>query len=112
MPLREGYDVYRAASLVVGMRGHATMIPFGLGTPVLSIISHPKMKYFLDDIERPQWGFDVHDPSLAGSLLDRTMDVLDTEAHYRADIAGIQRTLLEVIQLQLRTMPVFDVAAS
>jgi hypothetical protein len=38
------------------MRGHAGMIPFGCGTPIISLVSHPKMAYFLADIERPEWG--------------------------------------------------------
>nr|MDT0526937.1 polysaccharide pyruvyl transferase family protein [Streptomyces sp. DSM 41633] len=54
-------DVYARTKLVIGMRGHAGMIPFGCGTPIISLISHPKMAYFLSDIERPEWGISVHD---------------------------------------------------
>lgn len=90
----EGYAAYRRASVVVGMRGHATMIPFGLGTPVLSLISHPKMRYFLEDIERPEWGFSVHDGDLAGPLTARTLDVLAHEDAYRKDVADLQLKLL------------------
>lgn len=50
---------YAKPRLVIGMRGHAQMIPFGCNTPILSIISHDKMQWFLDDIQHPDWGVDV-----------------------------------------------------
>ncbi|MCC9690569.1 hypothetical protein [Streptomyces sp. MNU103] len=60
-------DLYARTRLVIGMRGHAGMIPFGVGTPIVSLISHPKMAYFLADIERPEWGVSVHDKDRAPS---------------------------------------------
>lgn len=90
----EAYGVYRSASLVIGMRGHATMIPFGLGTPVLSIISHPKMRYFLEDIGRVEWGVDVHDERLGARLAELTADILGRERAYRDDIRTLQDGLL------------------
>ena len=50
------------------MRGHAQMIPFGCNTPILSIISHDKMQWFLDDIHHPAWGVDVLDSSFESQL--------------------------------------------
>jgi hypothetical protein len=43
-------DVYRQMDLVLGMRGHATIVPFGVGTPVLGMGSHNKVKFFLSDV--------------------------------------------------------------
>jgi polysaccharide pyruvyl transferase WcaK-like protein len=103
MPVEEGYELYRRAGVVVGMRGHASMIPFGLGTPVLSLVSHPKLRFFLADIRRPEWGFDVHDAGLDGALAERTLDVLDRQEHYRQDVADLQLELLEAIQGRLKT---------
>ena len=51
-------EEYIKPKLVIGMRGHAQMIPFGCGTPILSIVSHNKMQWFLDDIGKPEWGVD------------------------------------------------------
>jgi polysaccharide pyruvyl transferase WcaK-like protein len=89
----DGMALYRKASLVVGMRGHATMIPFGLGTPVLSIVSHPKMRYFLEDIGRPEWAVDVDEPNLCDRLLERAVDIIEREAQYREDISDLQLPL-------------------
>lgn len=93
MTLDEGYARYRSASVVVGMRGHATMIPFGLGTPVLSIVSHPKMRYFLDDIGRPEWAFDVDRADLGAALGERVADILAHEDDYRSDVSELQLML-------------------
>lgn len=93
MTLDEGYATYRASSVVVGMRGHASMIPFGLGTPVLSIVSHPKMRYFTEDLGRPEWAFEVDDPTLGVALGERVADILTDEDSYRADVADLQQGL-------------------
>ena len=101
LPVEEGYELYRRAGVVVGMRGHATMIPFGLGTPVLSLVSHPKLRFFLEDIGRPEWGFDVHAPGLSGALAERTLDVLERPEHYRQDVAALQLELLAEVRGRL-----------
>ena len=43
------------------MRGHSQMIPFGLRKNILSIVSHDKLKWFLEDIDHPEWGVDVRE---------------------------------------------------
>ncbi|MFC8731689.1 polysaccharide pyruvyl transferase family protein [Luteimicrobium sp. NPDC057192] len=98
----EGYRLYADASLVVGMRGHATMIPFGLGTPVLSLVSHPKTRYFLEDLRRPEWGFEVNDDGLRDELLERSLDVLSHEPEYRQDVSNLQADLWEHVRAAAR----------
>ncbi|SKC36196.1 polysaccharide pyruvyl transferase family protein [Krasilnikoviella flava] len=98
----EGYRLYADASLVVGMRGHATMIPFGLGTPVLSLVSHPKMRYFLEDLGRPEWGFEVNAERLGDELLERSVDVLSREPEYRQDVSSLQADLWEHVRAAAR----------
>lgn len=60
---------YRSVDLVVGMRGHAQMIPFGVGTPIISLVAHDKMGWFLDDIGHPEWGIDFTDVQFEEKLL-------------------------------------------
>lgn len=95
MSCAEGYALYRQAGVVIGMRGHATMIPFGLNVPVLSIVSHPKMQYFLDDIARPGWGVRADDPALADTLFEKTMAILGDIAAARRDVLDRQEGLYE-----------------
>ncbi|MFD4524561.1 polysaccharide pyruvyl transferase family protein [Streptomyces sp. NPDC058470] len=90
--------VYARTKLVIGMRGHAGMIPFGCGTPIISLISHPKMTYFLRDIGRPEWGVSVHDRDLAELLVERSRDLLDDHPKTVADVHGLQRELWTITQ--------------
>ncbi|MFI1222691.1 MULTISPECIES: polysaccharide pyruvyl transferase family protein [unclassified Streptomyces] len=89
-------DLYRRTRLVIGMRGHAGMIPFGCGTPVISLVSHPKLAYFLADIDRPDWGVSVHERALGARLAERARAVLEDHAAAVADVHDRQRTLWSV----------------
>lgn len=62
---------YSRPRLVVGMRGHAQMIPFGCNTPILSIISHDKMQWFLDDIGHSDWGVDITSSAFEENLFNK-----------------------------------------
>ncbi|MBJ6640036.1 polysaccharide pyruvyl transferase family protein [Streptomyces sp. DHE7-1] len=91
-------ETYARTKLVIGMRGHAGMIPFGVGTPIVSLISHPKMAYFLSDIERPEWGVSVHERNLGEVLTERALDILDHHDRAVADVHGRQELLWQVTQ--------------
>ncbi|MER5947303.1 CDC27 family protein [Streptomyces sp. NPDC001904] len=91
-------DLYRRARLVIGMRGHAGMIPFGCGTPILSLVSHPKLAYFLSDIDRPAWGLSVHDRDLGPRLAERAGALLDDHDAAVADVRAAQEILWKTTQ--------------
>ncbi|AKZ57741.1 hypothetical protein SAM23877_4696 [Streptomyces ambofaciens ATCC 23877] len=101
LPVEQLYDMsndtvralYGSARLVIGMRGHAGMIPFGCGTPILSLVSHPKLAYFLSDIGRPEWGLSVHDRELGPRLTERASSILDDHAAAVADVHAAQEIL-------------------
>ncbi|MFC3237558.1 polysaccharide pyruvyl transferase family protein [Streptomyces nitrosporeus] len=100
--------LYRSTRLVVGMRGHAGMIPFGCGTPVISLVSHPKLAYFLADIDRPDWGVSVHDRALGAVLTERATAMLDDHRAAVADVHGRQDLLWETTRANLAELrPVF-----
>jgi hypothetical protein len=101
LPVEQLYDMsndgirelYRSARLVIGMRGHAGMIPFGCGTPILSLVSHPKLAYFLSDIGRREWGISVHDRALGARLTERAGAILDDHPAAVADVHAAQEFL-------------------
>lgn len=64
---------YNQMDVVLGMRGHAQMIPFGLNCEIISLGSHDKMKWFLDDIEADDWYVELNaDPStLKDTIIER-----------------------------------------
>lgn len=41
---------YKDIDVVIGMRGHAQMIPFGMNCGIVTLGSHDKMRWFLEDI--------------------------------------------------------------
>lgn len=51
---------YREMDIVIGSRGHASMIPFGVGTKIISLGTHPKIKSFLEDIDSLDWYVDLN----------------------------------------------------
>ncbi|MGW7420086.1 glycosyltransferase [Streptomyces sp. NPDC054813] len=91
-------ETYAKTRLVIGMRGHAGMIPFGVGTPIISLISHPKMAYFLNDIERPEWGVSVHERDLGDILTERAIGILDNHSRTVADVHDRQQQLWKVTE--------------
>lgn len=96
---------YSKPRLVIGMRGHAQMIPFGCNTPILSIISHDKMQWFLNDIHHPEWGVDIQSPAFESELLakarelydstDKLVPVLEEEQRH---LWGVTRTNMDYIK--------------
>ena len=66
------YDFYNHIDVVLGMRGHAQMIPFGLNCEIISLGTHDKMKWFLEDINADDWYIDLFDD--VENVSDRIMD--------------------------------------
>jgi Flp pilus assembly protein TadD len=94
-------DVYRRTRLVIGMRGHAGMIPFGCGTPIISLVSHPKLAYFLADLDRPQWGVSVHERMLGARLTERATALLADHPAAVADVHDRQEVLWKVTEANM-----------
>ena len=89
---------YTAPQLVFGMRGHAQMIPFGCVTPILSIISHDKLRWFLEDIKHPEWGVDVKDNDFERKLGDVAEYILNNKAKIKRELLEAQDYLWDVTQ--------------
>jgi len=67
---KEVIDYYSSCNLVFGMRGHAQMIPLGLGIPIYSLISHDKMAFLLEDIGKINWGCEINDELFEKNILN------------------------------------------
>ena len=67
------FEFYNKMDVVIGMRGHAQMIPFGLNCKIITLGSHDKMRWFLEDIDATDWYVDLtEDPK---SLSERIEEV-------------------------------------
>jgi len=97
-------DEYSKVSLALGMRGHAQMIPFGLNVPILSLISHDKLGFFLDDIGHPEWGVEIKSPNFRNNLYNK-LNLLTNELENTSDkISNAQEKLWEVTQQNLHSI--------
>lgn len=95
-PVREALDVYSKTPLTIGMRGHSQLIPFGMGNAIISLISHDKLWYFLDDIGHNEWGIDVQSPDLEEQLIAKIEFVQSNSDLIRSQIASAQRGLWDI----------------
>jgi polysaccharide pyruvyl transferase WcaK-like protein len=93
---------YAKVDFAFGMRGHAQMIPFGLRRPIMSIISHDKMRFFLEDLERLEWGVEVDAPDIAERLVAALHRVESERASVRTEIARAQEAVWDETQMNLR----------
>jgi len=53
--------IYKCMNVVIGMRGHSNIISFGMGTPLISMGSHNKNRFFMKDIGEEQYLIDLRD---------------------------------------------------
>ncbi|MEO1053528.1 MAG: polysaccharide pyruvyl transferase family protein [Bacteroidota bacterium] len=72
------YDFYNEMELVMGMRGHAQMVPFGLNCKIISLGSHNKLRWFLEDIDALDWLVDLNEqPQLiAEEIVSKSLSLL------------------------------------
>lgn len=81
-------QVYQHMHLVIGMRSHSQLIPFGLRRGIISVISHDKLQRFLKDMSLGKWGIDVQDTGFSDRLftqyrqMNRGLDVYDDAQEY------------------------------
>jgi len=89
-------EYYSSVNLVIGMRGHAQMIPFGCGTPILSLVSHDKLRWFLEDIDKEEWGIEVRSPDIQDELTEKVNGMLSNEDQVRKELQQSQSILWEL----------------
>ncbi len=77
---KETIDFYSKLEIVLGARGHAQMIPFGVGTRIISLGTHNKLKYFLEDIDAVDWFVDLTEkPERLSNTLTETFFKINEE---------------------------------
>lgn len=97
--LRDIFEPLRyiaSTAISVGMRGHAQMIPFGLGNPIVSLFTHNKLKYFLDDIGFPELLVDVRQKNFADKLVEKVEMLHNNIGSIRASFFQKQLDLFRV----------------
>ena len=94
--------IYSEPVLVLAMRGHAQLIPFGCQTPVLSIISHDKLQWFLEDIGHIEWGIDVREDEFYKKLMQTMQYMLSNLSKIKTEIVISQEKLWEITKENIK----------
>ncbi|SHL74506.1 polysaccharide pyruvyl transferase family protein [Roseibium suaedae] len=84
-------DAYRQMDLAIGMRGHATIVPFGMNTPVLGLGSHDKVGFFLEEVGMlDNWLSNQTDAAAGGAeaIASKILQVLAERPDQKARMAG------------------------
>jgi len=97
-------SVYKRPTVTVGMRGHAQMIPFGCGRPIVSLVSHDKMQWFLDDTGLSDRGIEVDDVELPSKISNQVLQILSNPQRESDRIHQAMLKLWDVTQFNSRTI--------
>jgi polysaccharide pyruvyl transferase WcaK-like protein len=97
-------EYYRDLPITIGMRGHSQMVPFGVGNAIISLVSHDKLAWFLEDIQHPEWGIEINKPGLEGSLKEKIQYVGGNLLRIRKEIELSQALLWSVTHNNLQTV--------
>lgn len=89
-------DFYAEIPLTIGMRGHSQMIPFGMGGAIISLISHNKMGYFLEDIRHREWGVDIREENLETRLREKIQYLDDNRPQVQEELLAAQQELWQI----------------
>ncbi|MBL1210145.1 polysaccharide pyruvyl transferase family protein [Geminocystis sp. GBBB08] len=95
-------EAYKAPALVLGMRGHAQMIPFGCQTPILSLVSHDKLQWFLDDINQSHWSVDLLENHVSDKIVEKGLEILNSQSSTIEIIKNEQQKLWNVTQVNVK----------
>ena len=95
-------QAYAESSLVIGMRGHSQLIPFGCNTPILSIITHDKMTWFLEDINHTELGVDILNPDFETILKEKALYIYRNKEKYIEELSIEQNNLWATTQTNLK----------
>ena len=82
---------YKSMDLIIAMRGHSQIIPFGQNKKVVSLISHDKLRWFLEDVEMENTGIDVNDKGLHDKLLHLIDQVLNSKSYLVKQKKGLTK---------------------
>jgi len=92
----EFVDIYRQMNFVIGMRGHANIIPFGQGTPIIGFASHRKVRYFLEDSCLSEYLVDLRFPETSST--DHIIHKVNSFFTHRKDYLWIAEKSLNQAQ--------------
>lgn len=98
---------YNQMDVVLGMRGHAQMIPFGVNCQIISLGSHEKMRWFLEDIDAQDWYVELTEdiPTLSDRVVTKFEEIHERGgAETTRRLLRAQDRLLEITEANMRSI--------
>jgi len=84
-------NLYNSMDVIIAMRSHAQLVPFGQKKKVISLISHDKIKWFLEDVHMEYTGIEVNVKNLGEELPSLVDDILADEEYYNKQKDALQK---------------------
>lgn len=81
---------------ILGTRGHAQMVPFGLGATPLSLAVHDKIGYFAEDIGHAEWALDPRADDFEDTLYRTLHETYERQPELRAELSRTRDGLRDV----------------
>lgn len=88
------YDLYRKAHVALCMRVHSQVCAVGLGTPMVSLASLPRMNAYMKDVGLADYVVNVVDPDAGAKvehLLERLLSDSSARARFRDVPIGLRK---------------------
>jgi hypothetical protein len=94
--LYKGVEYFADLPYFLGTRGHAQMVPFGMGSIPVSLLVHHKTGYFARDIGHPEWAVDPRQDGFADRLYAVLHEVEECRTELRAELAEVRERFYRV----------------
>lgn len=89
--LYQGVEYFAGLPIILGTRGHAQMVPFGMGTIPLSLYVHHKTRYFATDLGHADWAIDPRADDFQDTLYKTINDVHERQPELRKELADVRQ---------------------
>jgi hypothetical protein len=94
--LYKGVEYFADLPYVLGTRGHAQMVPFGMGSIPVSLLVHHKNRYFARDIGHPEWAVDPREDGFTDRLYGLLHEVAERRTELRTELAEVRKRFYQV----------------
>jgi hypothetical protein len=88
--LFKGVEYFADLPYFLGTRGHAQMVPFGMGSIPVSLLVHHKTGYFARDLGHPEWAVDPRKDDFADQLYAVLREVEERRTELRTELAEVR----------------------
>lgn len=88
--LYAGVEYFADLPFFLGTRGHAQMVPFGMGAIPVSLLVHPKTAYFARDIGHPELTVDPRLDGFPNRLYTTLREAEENRVALRKELAGVR----------------------